>query len=319
MLPKPDPNRISGPQKPRKRKATVSPGPPEMKLKVVDLKAALLELKVPAKDFQGLLKGELAELLVEQRRAAAGVNSSIEQHRAAVVNSSKKKKKPRRAQRSSSEDEMEVEEALEVEEASALEEASVSDVELKESEQDDEAEQGEQEQEEEDEDHDEQDGFLEPFDHTSQANLIEKSDPLIIGWVSKPPSWSAAVACEDFDGSSEVIKVRHFSFDTSSRTLLPSWVVASELTTYSTGTTRSPPAELLAIKQPPGHVPYVDTVEAANILLAGPNTAALEAGFLSPLQHRSVRAFLGLKEKELCFGRRKGTRKNSPCPGCFGC
>jgi hypothetical protein len=49
----------------------------------------------------------------------------------------------------------------------------------------------------------------------------------------------------------------------------------------------SAPPELLALKQPNGHVPYVNHINV--VLLAGPHTATLEDGFVSNLQHDSVR------------------------------
>jgi hypothetical protein len=86
----------------------------------------------------------------------------------------------------------------------------------------------------------------------------------------------------------------------------------------------APPAEMLVKNQPPGHVAYIMKIEVDNILLAGPATATLEDGFLSSLQHRSIRSFLEIPEEIFCFGscrkrnsrKRKHSRKSRVCPLC---
>jgi hypothetical protein len=101
--------------------------------------------------------------------------------------------------------------------------------------------------------------------------------------------------------------------------LMPSWVTQSELTSYLEDMeNNSAPPELLALKQPNGHVPYVDHINVADVLLAGPHTATLEDGFVSRLQHDSVRHFLDVQAGQFCFGAGKRTTKAKWCPKCVG-
>ena len=101
---------------------------------------------------------------------------------------------------------------------------------------------------------------------------------------------------------------------------MPSWVTQSELTSYLEDMeNNSAPPELLALKQPNGHVPYVDHINVADVLLAGPHTATLEDGFVSNLQHVSVRHFLDFPAGQFRFGAGKRTTncKAKRCPRCF--
>ena len=115
---------------------------------------------------------------------------------------------------------------------------------------------------------------------------------MILGWPpsrGKPATWSCAVAVEDYEGDGHEVKVHHLAFHAESKRLLRSWVVSAELQGYLAGTTPAPPKELLASKKPRGRVAYVTPVDVGDILLAGPATAALTSGFLSVVQHVSVR------------------------------
>ena len=160
----------------------------------------------------------------------------------------------------------------------------------------------------------EEDECLFPYDWTSQENLIDAEDPLILGWPGERPTWSYGVAQESFgyieeeeedeeeeeeekeekeeeeEGKTPQLRVHHYSFDAESQTLMPSWMTPKDLTAYLAAEDAKAPKEMLAETQPTGHVAYITAVDAEDILLAGPKTAELDAetGFLSPLQHASV-------------------------------
>ncbi len=82
----------------------------------------------------------------------------------------------------------------------------------------------------------------------------------------------------------------NYSYDDEKKKLMPSWVTQSELTSYlEYMENNSAPPELLALKQLNGHVPYVNHINVADVLLAAlavPHTATLEDGlnFVSRLQ-----------------------------------
>ena len=97
------------------------------------------------------------------------------------------------------------------------------------------------------------------------------------------------------------IKVRHYGFHATSGQLRPSWILPSDIK-------KSQTKEKLQISKPKRHVPYVEEIDLEQVVLAGP-VAALENGFLSRLQHQSVRSFVPvpLEAGQECRGY-------SPCP-----
>ena len=103
---------------------------------------------------------------------------------------------------------------------------------------------------------------------------------------------------------------------------MPSWVTQSELTSYlEYMENNSAPPELLALKQLNGHVPYVNHINVADVLIAAlavPHTATLEDGlnFVSRLQHDSMRHFLDVPAGQFCFGAGKRTTEAKRCPRC---
>ena len=158
---------------------------------------------------------------------------------------------------------------------------------------------------------------LMPYDAKSNESLIEVGDPVVVGWPavdSGHATWSFAVARQSYNGSESELQVQHYNFDARTDSLLPSWVVEAELTSYLTSNS-APPPELLAKTKPHGHVAYTDDVPVDNILLVGPVTH-LQTGFLSQLQHDSVRKFLNIPEQQLCFGKKR-SKTSPPCPGCM--
>lgn len=183
-------------------------------------------------------------------------------------------------------------------------------------EEDDEEDEEEEEREAEGDEEDEEDEeVLTPYDHKSEDCFIENGDPIIVGWASSN-TWSVAVAQEDYESEQEVnIRVHHHSFEAQSKSFLPSWVTEKELKKYLGGTGNNrPPKELLARNQPRGHVAYITPIEINSILLAGP-VAELEGGFLTELQHTSVRYFLSYTATQICFGSKK-SKKKPICPIC---
>ena len=278
----PDPQRVSGDQVARKRKrAEQESVSPESKMSVPDIKKALLVL-CPVHEFAGLKKKALVDLLIQKRAelvVGAGENSQPTRVRA------KRRQLP-----------------------------DSDNVEDEENEEKGEESEGEKPEEEECDDDDE--GWLLPYDATSQENFIQSGDPVILGWPAsrgKLATWSCAIAVEDFEGDGNEIKVQHLSFQVERKNLLCSWVVDEELQSYLAGKSKKPPKELLSNKRPRGHVAYVTQVDVGDILLAGPATAALTAGFLSDVQHRSIREFLDLNDGTPCFGK----WKCAPCPACL--
>ena len=77
QLPDPDPARITEAQVPRKKRKAAAAGPPEKKMKVAELKAALLELE-PGINIYGLYKDDLVQLLVTRRADGAAVKAGTE-------------------------------------------------------------------------------------------------------------------------------------------------------------------------------------------------------------------------------------------------
>ena len=86
--------------------------------------------------------------------------------------------------------------------------------------------------------------------------------------------------------------------------------------------TMKAPKEKLALMQPDEHVAFITPVDVEDVLLAGPNTAALDlaTGFLSELQHATARHYIQISENVVCFGTvpgehiRQKRKKTRPTP-----
>ena len=297
LLVQPNPARISGPQVAQKRKAPAAAADANTSMLVKDIKAELLSLGTKATKFAKMRKPALFALLLEKRDAISK-RARIEQREKQDY---EEEQEPSAAAEKS---------AGENEQSSSEEEEPAANRTLRRSRR----ELSEEEQVQEEDDEEMGEYFL-PYDVNADENFIEKGDPLILGWASGSGSatWSYAIAVEDFEGKGEQISVHHYSFHVRSQTLLPSWVTPSELSAYTTSETAPPPPELLSKSRPSGHVPYITHVDADDILLAGPATSTLEDGFLSQLQHASVRSFLSIPNKALCFGQK---HKSPGCPRC---
>ena len=122
------------------------------------------------------------------------------------------------------------------------------------------------------------------------------------------------MARESYEGGDETeISVQHFGYD--GKRLLPSWVLKKELDKYLRDPESvAPPKEILQASKPAGHVAYVCTVNLSDIILSA-ETAALEDGAISILQHRSIRSILSTAANVYCFGV-AGMGKKMPCPHC---
>ena len=97
---------------------------------------------------------------------------------------------------------------------------------------------------------------------------------------------------------------------------MPCWVVESELKHFLADTkVNKPPRELLAKKQPKGHVAYVAPFPVEHILLAG-LVAELEGGFLTEVQHSCARYQLDLPKTKYCFGSARTRQVGKNCPLC---
>ena len=99
-----------------------------------------------------------------------------------------------------------------------------------------------------------------------------------------------------------MLRVHHFSYDPSTCTLRPSWVEPKKLAAYleDPETNRAPKERLQE------HVPYVDSISVADVLLSGA-AAELRLGdqYPSQEQHDSLRYFLrgraGVNAGRKCF------------------
>ena len=164
------------------------------------------------------------------------------------------------------------------------------------------------------------DELLWPFD--SKLYCIDKEDPVMLGWPGERPTWSYGVAQEAFNGETTQIRVHHYSFDAESQRLMPSWLTPKDLVAYEDANNVKAPKEKLALMQPDEHVAFITPVDVEDVLLACPNTAALDLAtrFLSELQHATARHYIQISENVACFGTvpgehiRKKRKKTRPTP-----
>ena len=125
------------------------------------------------------------------------------------------------------------------------------------------------------------------------------------------------MAKESREENSDVtsIRVHHYNFD--GKKLVPCWVIQSELDSYLVGKTKAP-KELHAKTQPPGHVAYIGPIEVERITLCGYEVAKLtDQGFLTQMQHASLRYHLRFPASKPCFGVRGGrsrAKQDVCCP-----